>query len=104
MPQIILTPKAQDNLKQLYQFIANERPSSAREAVDTIITNIDRLALFPEIGVPHRELTQLRVLVIPFGKSGYSVYYKFNKPADRVEILNIRHDRQLENLGSVDNK
>jgi plasmid stabilization system protein ParE len=97
MPQIILVPKAQDNLKKLHDFIAKERPESAKEAVKAIIGNIEKLILFPEIGVPDANVTGLRTLIIPFGKSGYSVFYKWKEGDELLEVLKIKHDRQSNN-------
>ena len=94
MPQIILVPKAQDNLKKLHDFIAKERPESAKKAVKVIIGGIEKLMLFPEIGVPDANLTGLRTLIIPFGKSGYSVFYKWKEGDDLLKVLKIKHDSQ----------
>ncbi len=94
MPQIILVPKAQDDLKQLHDFIAEERPKSAKEAVKVIISHIDNLMLFPEMGVAHDQINGLRRLLIPFGKSGYRVFYKWKAGDALLEVLSIKHDRQ----------
>ncbi len=94
MPQIILVPKAQENLKTLHDFIAKERPESAKDAVKAIVDGIDKLTIFPEMGLEHKQIIGLRTLIIPFGKSGYTVIYRWLINADVIEILKIKHDKQ----------
>jgi plasmid stabilization system protein ParE len=95
MPHITVTANAQANLHKLHQFIAAERPDSAIKAMKTIVAAIDRLKQFPELGVEHELVQGMRLLTVPFGKSGYVVYYRYVRPLDRVFILKVKHGREL---------
>lgn len=94
MPQITVTANAQANLQKLHQFIATERPDSAIKAMETIVAAIDRLKQFPELGVEHQLVQGMRLLTVPFGKSGYVVYYRYVPGLDRVFILKVKHGRE----------
>src|SRR3990172_2800801 len=58
-----------------------------REALVTLSTH-------PLIG--RRVASELRELVISYGKSGYIALYRFLPAQDQIRILAIRHQRELD--------
>lgn len=95
MPQIILVAQAVENLKALHDFIAIERPQSAQAAVQAISNAINRLQAFPQLGIQHEEVANIRTLIIPFGKYGYRVIYRLSADQQIIEILTIKHHKQV---------
>lgn len=96
MPQIkiTVTPKAQADLVKLHAFIAQERPESARKAVQKIISAIDNLKDFPEIGREHSSIKGLRFLYVDFGKSGYAITYRYATNSAILHVLNVKHGKE----------
>ena len=92
--KITVTPKAQNDLANLHNFIAQERPESARKAVQTIISAIDNLKDFPEIGREHGSIKGLRFLYVAFGKSGYAITYRYAVGIPVIVVLKIKHGKE----------
>jgi plasmid stabilization system protein ParE len=85
---------ALDDLERAFEFIAEHDPQAATAAADAICEAVDALANHPLIG---RIVTgELRELVISYGKTGYVALYRFLPVQDRIRILAIRHQRELD--------
>ncbi len=93
MPLVKVMPSAFRNLETIKLFLVNYPPAD-KKAVNEIRKQLRMLATFPELGKADEEITGLRVLSIPFGKSGYRVLYKWSDGAAILEVLSIKHDRQ----------
>lgn len=87
------TVTAMQDFARLSEFMETVSPHTKNKMIDTIQHGIGNLAQFPEIGkVAH--ITGMRELAIPFGKSGYSVLYRYRKDANSVDITAIKHYRE----------
>ena len=92
MAKIILQEAALDDLKRLYDFLAQYDDEAAIRAAKCIDEAIYQLARYPElVPVLHGEY---RVLSIPFGKRGYSAAHVYDADLDEVLILGIKHQRE----------
>lgn len=87
---IDFTPAARADLIRLRKHLEPESPRAAQRAVDRIITGIDLLADFPEMGVQTRP--PFRTLFLRFGSSAYVVRYRIAD--DVVVITRIWHGRE----------
>lgn len=93
------SPLALERVESIASFIAEDDPIAAERWVDELFESVKRLADFPDSGrvVPEVGLSRIRELI--FGP--YRVIYKVS---DNVEILTVRHGRQLLRFHEVDEK
>jgi plasmid stabilization system protein ParE len=93
MSRVKLSPRAQSDIKRLYDFLAAKNTAVASSAVDAIVSSFTPLARQPKIG---RKIdgTDLRELMIDFGSSGYIALYDFDEHLDEVIISALRHQKE----------
>ena len=94
MAEIVYSPNAIANIEHAFEHLAEKDPRSALAAASAIGTAIDILARHPLIGRPVEG--ELRELVISFGRTGYVALYRFVPSENRVRVLAIRHQRELD--------
>jgi plasmid stabilization system protein ParE len=95
MPQVKLSPRAQLDIKRLYDFLAAKDTAVASSAVDVIASSFIPLTRIPKIG-RKKEGTDLRELIIDFGSSGYIALYDFDEDIDEVVITALRHQKESD--------
>ena len=94
MAQIVYSEAALADLARAFEFIAGHDPHAAMAAAASIREAVNALANHPLIG--RIVEGELRELVISYGKSGYVALYRFLPAQDRIRILAIRHQRELD--------
>ena len=94
MSQVILTRNALNELSRLKEFLQTKNTEAANEAVLTIRSYLKELAITPMAHAPDDERADFRVLVIPFGSSGYKAWYRY-KIGEDVIVLSIKHQREI---------
>lgn len=94
MAQIVYSEAALVDLERAFEFIAGHDPHAAMAAADSIREAVGSLANHPLIG--RIVEGELRELVISYGKSGYVALYRFLPAQDRIRILAIRRQRELD--------
>ena len=92
MPKVYFTEHALSDLERIFQFLEQEAPDFAITIGEEIVDATSILQRHPLIGrpAPHN----LRELVISKGRSGYVALYRFLPAKDRIDILDIRHQRE----------
>ncbi len=95
MPHINYSQKATQDLARLVDFIQTVAPQTKDKMIDTLQNSISNLTVFPELGKPSR-IKGMRELFIPFGKNSYMVLYYYTKQDDSVDIVSIKHSRELK--------
>ena len=93
MSRVKLSPRAQSDIKRLYDFLAAKDTVVASSAVDAIVSSFIPLTRLPKIG-RKKEATDLRELIIDFGSSGYVALYDFDEDVDEVIITALRHQKE----------
>ena len=93
MPRIIWTNGALADLGSIYLFLANKDKDAAAKAVDAIRKGAKLLKQFPQAGRPADDQEpEHRELLIPFGGSGYVLFYvAFD---DVVRLLAVKHQKE----------
>ena len=94
MAQVIYSERALIDLERIFEFLAQRNPRSGARAVEAIRSAIGVLALHPVIG--RTVESGLREIVISFGNTGYVALYWFAGEIDQVQVLGIRHQRELD--------
>ena len=80
-------------LMRVHAFLAENDRQAAQKALDTIEAATDVLEQFSHAGRPADDLEpEHRELLIPFGASGYAVFYEVGE--GYVLILSLRHQRE----------
>ena len=93
MPRLIWTNRATADLRQAYFFLADKDEDAAAKAVDAIRKGANVLKQFPQAGRPADDLEpEHRELLIPFGGSGYALFYEVID--DAVYIWAVKHQRE----------
>ena len=94
MIAVFYSSHALTDLERLAEFLVATDPQAAAETGTILIDAIEVLARHPLVGriVEHG----LRELVISRGRSGYVALYRFDAETDRIFVLAIRHQRELD--------
>lgn len=93
MATVVYSARALDHIERAFQFLRDEDPDAAQNAVTAIESAVDNLAAHPLVG--RRIEGDLRELIISYGHSGYVAVYRFVVSTDEVRILAIRHQREV---------
>ncbi|MHB8744464.1 MAG: type II toxin-antitoxin system RelE/ParE family toxin [Sulfuricaulis sp.] len=94
MAQVVYSENALANLERAFDFLAENDPHAALVAASAIREAVDTLSNHPMIG--RIIASDLRELVISYGKTGYIALYRFLPVQNQVRILAIRHQRELD--------
>lgn len=95
--KVVYSEHALADLERAFEFLSQSDPGSGSRAVAAIRAGIDALRAHPLIGRPLE--SGLREIVISFGRSGYLALYWFALERDEVQVLAIRHQRELDYPG-----
>jgi toxin ParE1/3/4 len=92
--QIVWTPAARDDLKDIVSYIAQDNPDAAQRVGDQIIESVEMLRTMPESGrvVPERNDETIRELV----RGNYRIIHKVALADSRIEIWRIWHGARGE--------
>ena len=87
--KLIWSPAARDDLHAIVVFIARDNPDRAMSFGHTLISETDRLQVFPELGrvVPEYRNDRLREIII----RPYRIVYRVNRDAQVCEIARVWH-------------
>jgi plasmid stabilization system protein ParE len=95
--EIVYSPNALANIERAFEYLAEKDPRAALAAASAMRTAVEVLARHPLIGRPVEG--ELRELIISFGRTGYVALYRFVPSENRVRVLAIRHQRELDYSG-----
>lgn len=88
MAEITWTDEAEQWLREIYDYIAQDNPSAAKEVVTGIYHRAQILLTFPKAGHHYREEPEGEIRVLLYGH--YRVAYLLNKNGN-IYILGIFH-------------
>jgi toxin ParE1/3/4 len=90
---IVLSPDAVADVERLRTFLDQVNPEAARRAMAAILTAIERLQEFPDLGMPTAD-ADIRQIVVRFGTSGYILRYTIIASTADILITRIWHGRE----------
>lgn len=94
MSHVIWSPAALADVQRLHDFLRDNDPIVAREAVKSIRKNAHISAYQPEIGRPLDDMPiEFREWLIDFGQSGYVALYRYD--GIKTIILAVRHQKEV---------
>jgi toxin ParE1/3/4 len=83
-------PRAEQDLKDIADYIRARNPQAARDVRDSILHTIGIVADFPELGVRVDEGVR-RIVVRRYE---YKVYYEVDEAKQEVVVTTVRHPRR----------
>lgn len=97
MSRLRYSDEARQDLIRLADFYREKAPHIAPDAINAILDSIHTLTINPLIGRPYPLKEYLfRELVIGFGSGGYLALYAYDERTDTIDILAIRHQKELK--------
>jgi toxin ParE1/3/4 len=89
MIELELLPQAEQDIRALWAYIAEENPAAATRVAQGIFDTLDRLLEQPRMGTPRPELADdLRAMV----SGSYVIFYR--PLAYRIQVARILHGRR----------
>ena len=86
MPTLIVSPLAEEDLEEIWSFVAERDVEAADRLIDEITSRFDHLLAYPEAGrARHELLVNLRSLPV----KRYVIFYQ--PTDDGVEIFRVLH-------------
>ncbi len=82
------TPRATSDLIAIADYVRARNPGASLAVRDAILSSLQTLALYPEIG---RRQTVEGVRKIVTRRYGYLVYYAVDHANDEIAVLTIQH-------------
>ncbi|ULJ59386.1 type II toxin-antitoxin system RelE/ParE family toxin [Wielerella bovis] len=95
MRQVIYSPYLEEDLTRIVDFMDRVSPETTPKLVNKIINSFSQLIDFPKLGALSPQFPELRRLVIHFGHSSYVALYHFDELNNMIEIMGIKHSREL---------
>jgi plasmid stabilization system protein ParE len=89
----VFSPDAVADVERLRGFLDQANPGAARRAMAAILSAIERLQEFRELGMPTGD-ADIRQLVVRFGTSGYIVRYTIMPATADIFVTRIWHGRE----------
>ncbi len=86
---VILTPRAQEDLREIVSYIARNSPERARKFGNTLIDKALFIGTFPEMGQTVPEVGDLSVREIVHGS--YRIIYELAHDSDTIFVLRFWH-------------
>jgi len=97
MPQVIVSANAFRNLGRLNIFLREKNPTAARNAAQAIKKTLLLLEDNPQLGRSVEDMEDdYREVIIEFGKTGYLARYRFDSDDDKIIVLAVRHQLELD--------
>ncbi len=89
--KIVWSPLAVDRASEIADYIAQDKPSSAINWINTVFSKVEQLKSSPEIGriVPEIRNKQFRELIY----GNYRIIYRIENK--QISVLTIRHGKQI---------
>ncbi len=82
------TAEAEQSLREVHNHIAQNRPTTARRTVESILNRVESLRQVPELGQPWRHQRRKGVRRLTYGQ--FQIAYVFDEP-DEVVVLGVFH-------------
>jgi plasmid stabilization system protein ParE len=91
--QVVYSARAQEQAERAITKLLELNPDAAAAAASAIRSAIENLAAHPLIG--RRIAGDIRELVISYGATGYVALYRFAVRQSQVQVLALRHQREI---------
>ncbi len=90
---ILLSPDAASDVERVRNFLDRRNPDAAKRALDAVWRALDKVTVFPKLGVPTAD-ADIRQIAVRFGSSGYIVRYTVLPDTGDILVTRIWHGRE----------
>jgi toxin ParE1/3/4 len=90
---ILLSPDAVSDVERVRNFLDRRNPDAAKRALAAIWLALDKVTVFPRLGVPTAD-ADIRQIVVHFGSSGYIVRYTVLPVTGDILVTRLWHGRE----------
>lgn len=91
MTDLFISRRAEDELRQIWRYIASESPAAADHLLLKIDDRLQPLRDFPNIGTQRNDIRPgFRMLI----EGNYLLLYEYDEPNDAVELIAVVDGRQ----------
>ena len=94
MAELVFSENAIQDIYRLTHFLLESYPEIALDTGEIIIDGLQVLVTHPLVG--EKNEGGIRRLIISRGRSGYMALYHYDSLNDRVLVLAIKHQRELD--------
>ena len=101
MSHIKLSDRARNDIKRLYDFLAQFDLSVADNGNTAIIEALENIESNPLNGSPVEDRPNVRKVVVDFGASGYLIFHKRYERTDTNLVSRIIHQKEWYESGSM---
>jgi len=101
MSRIKLSDRARNDIKRLYEFLAQFDFSVADNGNTAIIEGLENLESRPFNGSPVEDRPNVRKVVVDFGASGYLIFHKRYEETDTNLVTRIIHQKEWYESGTI---
>ncbi len=88
MADLRWTQEAEISLKEIYAYIARDRPTTARRTIESLLNRVETLLDYPELGQPYPYLDDENVRVLTYGQ--FQIAY-LAEPGEPLYVLGLFH-------------
>jgi len=92
------TPRAQRDLADIYDYLAEKNPAAAQRVEDHIRASLELLETWAGFGAP-TDLGDVRRL--PIVRYPYRAFYRVDEAAGEVQVLRVLHGARIRDLKSL---
>jgi plasmid stabilization system protein ParE len=92
MAEVNFTAEAELCLREIFEYIAQDNPSAATRLLEGIVSKLDVLREFPEVGYRYERIADRHVRILLYGQ--YRIPYLV-KPDRNIDVLGIYHGARL---------
>jgi toxin ParE1/3/4 len=85
--EVVLNPKAADDLQDLVTYIARDKPDAAMRFGEQLLRHALALASIPYRGRPWKGFPKIRTSIY----HPYLIFYEIDEQAQKIEILRFWH-------------
>lgn len=94
MSHIKLSATARNDIKRLYEFLAQFEITVADNGNDALIAGLEYLQTHPNSGTPVEDRPHVRKSIVAFGASGYLIFHKRFESIDTNLVARIIHQKE----------
>jgi plasmid stabilization system protein ParE len=94
MSRLKLSARALQDVRRLFEFLAQYDLDVAQRGNDVIYAALLSLSQKPNSGTPLEGRPGVRKLVVDFGASGYLIFHRYRPSSDTVDVLTILHQKE----------
>ena len=88
MAKIVWTPEAEQWLRDIHEYIAQDSPDAAMRTVESLYKKVQLLSRFPELGYRYEHSTERDIRILLYGH--YRIAYTI-RPDGNIGILGVFH-------------